>query len=129
MELSTIVTITSLWLALAVIAVSSLLAIDRTSRRDRCGFIDRSALDAISLVIGGPVVAAAIICAPIMTRGVIASHPAATSSRVPGAGAYLVSDAWVWVATVVAIFWLYAVASTIVVTVMYFRQQRRIRAS
>ncbi|OKH76765.1 hypothetical protein EB73_02430 [Mycobacterium sp. SWH-M3] len=131
MEHSTIATISttvSLWLALAVMALSAFMTIARTSRRDKYGFVDRSALDAISLVIGGPVLAAIIVYTPIMVRSAI-TPGAPTASVEPGPWTYLLSDAWSWVATFIAIAWLYAAASTILVTYLYFRQQRRTRAA
>ncbi|MFV8227443.1 hypothetical protein [Mycolicibacterium fortuitum] len=130
MELSTITTTVSLWLALAVMALSAFLTLAKTSRRDRQGLVDRSARDAIVTVAAGPLLAAAVLTAPILMRRLLAS-PAGADRPAPGPGSaeYLLSDAWSWTATFVAFAWLYAAASTIAVTIRYFRQQRRIRAT
>lgn len=132
MELSTITTTVSLWFALAVMALSAFLTLAKTSRRDRHGLVDRSALDAIVTVAAGPLLVIGILSAPILMRRLLESSAVADRPAPgPGSGSaeYLLSDAWSWTATFVAFAWLYAAASTIAVTFLYFRQQRRIRAT
>jgi len=112
------------WLALPVLAVSAFTTLTSTGRRDRHGFVDPSALRAIFTITSGPIIAAAIVSLPFL-MAISASDD--TRQALDRLSEQQVGQAWVWVATGVTIFWLYALASTIVVTCVYYRQQRRLR--
>lgn len=109
-----------LWLPLIVMAVSAFFTLARTGRRDRNGLVDRTAC-AIGTVLSGPIMAAAIAFIPYLMVA------ADGTSSVSGSLTAQVGDTWVWIATVVMICWMYALASVIFVTSMYHRQQRRLR--
>lgn len=110
----------ALWVALVFIGVSAFLAFDRTRRRDHSGLVDRTAC-AIGTVLSGPIMAAFIIFIPHLMAA------SAGTSPVSGPLTAQVGDTWIWVATVVVIFWMYALTSVIFVTSMYYLQQRRLR--
>lgn len=118
-----------LWLALIVLAASAFATLTRTNRRDRHGFVDSSALGAIGTILTGPIIAAAIV---FMPRLITISAADAAGDATPYAGGRIaehIGEAWVWVATVVILFWFYALASTIFITGVYYLQQRRLRAT
>lgn len=108
-----------LWVPLIVVAASAFLTLARTGRRDRNGLVDRTAC-AIGTVLSGPIMAAAIAFLPHLMV-------AADGTSVSGPLTAQVGDTWVWIATVVMICWMYALASVIFVTNMYHLQQRRLR--
>lgn len=125
MDLSAFVNAFGLWLALIVIAASALLVLARTSRRDRYGFIDPTARGAFVLIVTGPIIAAFVVFMPHLAILPIGDD----SSQHPGPITDQISDAWVWAASIVILFWLSALASAIVTTAMYYVQQRRLHTA
>lgn len=120
MGLTTIVT---LWAALVPLGGAAFLATAAAWRRDRHGFIDRKALTAIPTLIIGALFAASILATPHLLP--IADNASTLDlGKVPTT----VTDAWVWVTSIVAIAWLYAAAAATVNTVMYYVQRRRLHA-
>ncbi len=115
-----------LWLALIVLAVSAFATLTRTNRRDRHGFVDPSALGAIGTILSGPIVAALIV---FMPRLMAISAGIEGTPHAGGPIAEQIGETWVWVATVVVLFWFYALASAIFITGVYYLQQRRLRAA
>lgn len=120
-SLGGVVNSVALWAALVVIGVSAFQTVERTRRRDRSGLVDRTALSAIATVLFGPVIAAFIAFIPHL----MAVSPG--TSPISGPLTDEVGNAWAWLAAPVVIFWMYALASVIVVTSMYYLQQRRLR--
>jgi hypothetical protein len=125
MDLSAFVNGFVLWLALIVIAASALLALARSSRRDRYGFIDPTGRGAFVLIVAGPILAAFVVFMPQLAILPIGDD----SSQHPGPITDQIGDAWVWAASIVIPFRLYALASAIFITAMYYVQQRRLRTA
>lgn len=100
---------------LAITAVSAVMALEQAYRRDHAGLIHDTAPKAlITLAIGA-------ICAAMLT----ANDSAARPIRITDA----LTEAWEWIAAIVAVTWLYALVAALVTTVIYFRQQRRLHAA
>ncbi|MEN4449142.1 MAG: hypothetical protein EKK51_09835 [Mycolicibacterium sp.] len=122
-----IVNVVTMWVALAITAISAVASLALTYSRERSGLIDRRAVKALPTLGIGAVFTALVPLLPTLvastglSRDPMPIHP----NRVTDG----IADAWVWAASIISVVWLYAVAAALVTTVIYFRQQRRLHAA
>lgn len=122
-----IVNIVTMWVPLAMTAMSAVASLALTYSRDRAGLIDRRAVKALPTLGIGAVLTALVTLLPMLVahNGLAHDPMPIHSNRVTDG----ITEAWVWAATITSVVWLYAVAAALVTTVIYFRQQRRLHAA
>lgn len=131
-SLSSAVSLFGLWAALVLIGFSAISVIRNMQRRDSDGLVTADPITAFVILIVSPIVAGSVI---LVTSGNMLIEGADTYGDAGGwtepapTPAQHLADSSVLTLLVVGVvlLWLYALLSTLVATVIRYRQQRRLR--